>query len=404
MNKTIKLVICVVIFFLCINNKIVKASDEYYKSITEITEEELINCARNFSKEFVKNENVKTGTITPIYDMGFELIGYSVPIYVDNTPFGYVNFDFLNENFISDFVLQAGAQDLYKEIESHIELYGTNVKTEKKLIRENALDYSIPCKVNNKVCYYSMSRGLLSESNYEKVIKKSQNDIKKRSSSNTVYNQASDIFSSSYISGSTILDGPGYTSKYSSTYSIILQSNIIYYTSRYACAVLALTEIAGQEGVLVNIHPNMSDNIKDSFLALWVYTNTYVDNVVGSVIYGGTYDSDLSTGMETYCTIRGKSNTTTSTQSNPSYAFFKTAMTSGKSATLSYRIYVYDSSGNVVSSGHTVNVFGYCQALYSSTVSNYLIVSDGWNTGFPRYINITSTDFIDTYGVIYNVA
>lgn len=137
--------------------------------------------------------------------------------------------------------------------------------------------------------------------------------------SGTVYDPNNDIFTNSYINGSTILDGPGYTSKYSSSYSIIKESDIENYTGRYACAVLALTEIAGQEGILVSVHTNTADNIRDTFLALWVYTNTYVDHITNSILYGFTYDSDLSSGMSTYCTIRGKNNTTITTQANPSY-------------------------------------------------------------------------------------
>lgn len=52
-------------------------------------------------------------------------------------------------------------------------------------------------------------------------------------------------------------------------------------------------------------------------------------------------------------------------------------------------------------SGHTVNVFGYCTATKSGTSSNYLIVADGWYNDAPKYMNYSSIDFANTYGVKY---
>ena len=84
----------------------------------------------------------------------------------------------------------------------------------------------------------------------------------------------------------------------------------------------------------------------------------------------------------------GKTNTTTTTNSNPTFSFFTDAISNNYSATLSYRI-------------HTVNVFGYCTATKSGTSSNYLIVADGWYNDAPKYMNYSSIDFANTYGVKY---
>ena len=54
-------------------------------------------------------------------------------------------------------------------------------------------------------------------------------------------------------------------------------------------------------------------------------------------------------------------------------------------------------------SGHTVNVVGYCDARLNGVIYNYLLVCDGWDTGVPRYINYSTVDFVDTYGVKYYI-
>ena len=93
----------------------------------------------------------------------------------------------------------------------------------------------------------------------------------------------------------------------------------------------------------------------------------------------------------------GKTNTTTTTNSNPTFSFFTDAISNNYSATLSYRIYTADGA----KSGQTVNVFGYCTATKSGTSSNYLIVADGWYNDAPKYMNYSSIDFANTYGVKY---
>ena len=85
------------------------------------------------------------------------------------------------------------------------------------------------------------------------------------------------------------------------------------------------------------------------------------------------------------------------TNNNPTFSFFTDAISNNYSATLSYRIYTADGS----KSGHTVNVFGYCTATKSGTSSNYLIVADGWYNDAPKYMNYSSIDFANTYGVKY---
>ena len=47
-----------------------------------------------------------------------------------------------------------------------------------------------------------------------------------------------------------------------------INASAMYLTSKYACTVMALTEIAGQEGILVNVHQSQADNILDTFNAL----------------------------------------------------------------------------------------------------------------------------------------
>jgi len=299
---------------------------------------------------------------------------------------------------VREFVINKNARSLYDCMVDNITETGDSVVFNKKLYNTAPMDYVISAKdKNNEEVVYNNFKKKVSKKKYKEFIKKAKTTFESSNKFTTTikYDSHGDLFSSSYETGSTVISGPIYTSKYSSSKSMISHRTIMTNTSKYACAVVALTEIARQEGILKN------SSITDTFNALWTATSTSktsTETFYGkSVTLGSTKDSKLSSGMTKYCNDMGKKNTTTSTSSNPSFSFFTKAIDSNNSVSLSYRI--LETSGE--KSGHTVNVVGYCTAKKSGITSNYLIVADGWYDDAPKYMNYSSIDFVDTYGVKY---
>ncbi len=373
------------------------AGTDDYEKVSKITEEELTNYAINFAKEFDDTLDLGVDEMIPIYNCNNILVGYSISYCSadGDIPYGYINLNFTYDDPVVEFVIQKNAGSIYEYMEETVqEEISPECQVEKKLYNTSALEYTVSViDESNERIYYNLDDGEMNAEEFTEL----EDIVSDNESSVTKYNSHSDLFSSSYESGSTVISGPTYTSKYSKSKSLISQYKIMTETSKYACAVVALTEIANQEGILKN------SSIKDTFNALWTATSTTeTDNSPQtyygkSITLGTTKDANLASGMKSYAKARGKTSTTTTTKSNPTFSFFKTAIDNNYSATLSYRIYVSDGT----KSGHTVNVVGYCTAKKSGTTSKYLIVADGWYSNAPRYINYTNADFVNTYGVKY---
>ena len=206
-------------------------------------------------------------------------------------------------------------------------------------------------------------------------------------SSATVYNDHSSIFLTKTGDGLTYSSYGvlSRTCKFSESY-------IERLTGRYACAVVALTEIARQNNVLKN------NSTADTFNALWDYTKT-TTSYIGSngIIYGTTLDLNLLSGMRDYVHDLGY-NIIGTFSINPNYKFFQNKINLGYSCTLFYRLQTKDGK-----SGHTINVFGwYIYKNSSGKQYKYLAVADGWHSS-TRYILYEEIDFVDTYGVAYDI-
>lgn len=299
----------------------------------------------------------------------------------NNISYGYINFDFTNQNPVLEVSITQNGKSLYERIVSDIDLFYNYEKQdfEKKLYYMGALQYAVALEDKENVVLYS--DGLKEEITSENV-----------DSSETVYDSSDALFSKSYVvNGAITVTSPTYTCKYNKTKSLISLGTIDRLTGKYACAVLALTEIANQEGVLKN------DSIADSYNQLWKDTESTVEKTVNDIKCGVTLDDMIKSGMKQYLSARGKGNSKITDKKNPGFAFFKDMIESNSSGTLTYRIMTKDEG----KTGHTVNVVGYCVARLNGVFSNYLIVADGWNADAPRYINLTSADFVNSYGVKY---
>ena len=202
--------------------------------------------------------------------------------------------------------------------------------------------------------------------------------------------------SSGSIITSDILNGLKYSSyKRLSSRSLISESYIESVTGKYACTVIALTEIAIQEGVKKN------NSIADTFNALWDYTETSEYSLENGILYGSTKEKKIVSGMKEYVKNMGFSIKTTRKVS-PKYEFFKNAINNNISCMLGYTIYVNNGS-RIVERGHAVNVIGWY--IYKDSSGNqykYLAVANGWQNT-QHYMLFEDIDFVSSYGYTFNV-
>lgn len=294
MKRSISILLIVAIVFTVFLSSDVEfvraAGTTQYKPLAEITEDDLRVYALNFAAEFFPGNNFDVQDYIPVYDEDDIIIGYSLSYYDGNTPYGYITLNFTKTNPVVDFALAENARCIYDYLVDNI-TSKVDVECSRRLYLLGFDCYSIEGIAADGTAFILNSITGLDE-----------------------------LFLDTYEPGGMVTNAPTYTSKYDSKKSMLTEEYIMKSTNTYACAVVALTEIANQEGVLKN------NSIIDTYNDLWDKTDT-----------------------EVYKTI---------------YSFSR-------------------------------------KIECGSTPTDKL--ADGWYDEAPRFINFTDADFLDKYGVKYNI-
>ena len=119
----------------------------------ECSYSEIIPTIRKLSKEYAVsfankqlNKEVESGTVTPIYDMKQNIVGYSVGIINGDNSYGYVNLDFTKKQVVSDFSLQDNTRSMYTTLVDEFVKSNKNIKAEdcsNKLYNIKGPDYAV---------------------------------------------------------------------------------------------------------------------------------------------------------------------------------------------------------------------------------------------------------------------
>lgn len=205
-----------------------------------------------------------------------------------------------------------------------------------------------------------------------------------------------------------------FTKKYDKSKSIITQDDILELTGKYACAVVAMTEICLQESVISEAQ------IASAYNDLWYMTDTKVDKSVtdGGVthIFGSTPFEKLETGLWNYLSMKGRYSSKYYSKIGPDFSYFLDAMENDYSAMFTYNIYEkkqestdlenigIDEGADYEVIGHAVNVVGCYTVTISGAAQDYLIVVTGWNDNDVRYINYGGTSFTYTRASVFEVS
>ena len=323
------------------------AKDEEYKDLSEITEREIKNYAINFASEFDPSVNLEAGRIVPIYNCADILVGFSVEYYQEEVPYGFINLNFSYENPVSEFVINKNAESIFQYLENTVKAANYEYRIENKLYSTLPLEYYVlATDGSSRKMYFGTDSKPMAEEDFFDLKESVVRAHEKAGdygyfSSGTQYASHDDLYSDTYVSGGYVVAGPTLMSKYNSDTSIVKQNYIMQNTGKYACSVVALTAIANQENILTTSVPN-------TFNVLWTATSTTATgqtyNYNGtSIILGTTQNSNLASAMQWYGTLKGKT-TSTTTSDSPQYSFYTTSVNNNKSSSFSYSIEYFDGS------------------------------------------------------------
>lgn len=161
MKRISAVLLCILILFtLCVP---ALAEDQRYKPLTEITEEELINCAINFARYYDDSLELSVGEIVPMYDKEDTLIGFSISYFNGETPYGDIILDFRQENPVAEFLIEENADSLYSNLHNRAEVCGSSKMAADKLYRLSYLDYAVESVgPSNEITYYNSDGRTLS--------------------------------------------------------------------------------------------------------------------------------------------------------------------------------------------------------------------------------------------------
>ena len=390
--------------------------DDYIKVTDEVVERIVVEWAEYVSP----GRSFDVSAIYDYYDQNDQLIGYSVSVTSNGIPYGYVLLDFFQENMISEFVIEENAVNICEialtELQSNTRANDLNnrnadmssVKLHKCLPLSHAVSvevggtelYAIGNEITSRDEYKSLSSFIsvseIKQSTISNSIDNPPAIYDPNSENETTYGHCGDVMLRSIPTGYTAVDRDTRLNSPKSISQSWAENN----TGSYACAIVAALNIMYQNDCLLN-----NDSVK-TYDWLWNETGTKEttsskNDTSSDIVYGSTTIGKIAPAIVKLAKQLGKSNSSYTSVSSPTYQTYKSAVQAGKSGVLEFGVTVTASNGTE-RQGHSVSVVGFrSDRDSSSTVHQYIIVADGW--GSFRYMELSAIDFTDKAGATISI-
>lgn len=390
--------------------------DDYIKVTDEVVERIVVEWAEYVSP----GRSFDVSAIYDYYDQNDQLIGYSVSVTSNGIPYGYVLLDFFQENMISEFVIEENAVNICEialtELQSNTRANDLNnrnadmssVKLHKCLPLSPAVSvevggtelYAIGNEITSRDEYKSLSSFIsvseIKQSTISNSIDNPPAIYDPNSENETTYGHCGDVMLRSIPTGYTAVDRDTRLNSPKSFSQSWAENN----TGSYACAIVAALNIMYQNDCLLN-----NDSVK-TYDWLWNETGTKEttsskNDTSSDIVYGSTTIGKIAPAIVKLAKQLGKSNSSYTSVSSPTYQTYKSAVQAGKSGVLEFGVTVTASNGTE-RQGHSVSVVGFrSDRDSSSTVHQYIIVADGW--GSFRYMELSAIDFTDKAGATISI-
>ena len=390
--------------------------DDYIKVTDEVVERIVVEWAEYVSP----GRSFDVSAIYDYYDQNDQLIGYSVSVTSNGIPYGYVLLDFFQENMISEFVIEENAVNICEialtELQSNTRANDLNnrnadmssVKLHKCLPLSPAVSvevggtelYAIGNEITSRDEYKSLSSFIsvseIKQSTISNSIDNPPAIYDPNSENETTYGHCGDVMLRSIPTGYTAVDRDTRLNSPKSFSQSWAENN----TGSYACAIVAALNIMYQNDFLLN-----NDSVK-TYDWLWNETGTKEttsskNDTSSDIVYGSTTIGKIAPAIVKLAKQLGKSNSSYTSVSSPTYQTYKSAVQAGKSGVLEFGVTVTASNGTE-RQGHSVSVVGFRSDKDStSSVHQYIIVADGW--GSFRYMELSAIDFTDKAGATISI-
>lgn len=390
--------------------------DDYIKVTDEVVERIVVEWAEYVSP----GRSFDVSAIYDYYDQNDQLIGYSVSVTSNGIPYGYVLLDFFQENMISEFVIEENAVNICEialtELQSNTRTNDLNnrnadmssVKLHKCIPLSPAVSvevggtelYAIGNEITSRDEYKSLSSFIsvseIKQSTISNSIDNPPAIYDPNSESETTYGHCGDVMLRSIPTGYTAVDRDTRLNSPKSFSQSWAENN----TGSYACAIVAALNIMYQNDCLLN-----NDSVK-TYDWLWNETGTKEttsskNDTSSDIVYGSTTIGKIAPAIVKLAKQLGKSNSSYTSVSSPTYQTYKSAVQAGKSGVLEFGVTVTASNGTE-RQGHSVSVVGFRSDKDStSSVHQYIIVADGW--GSFRYMELSAIDFTDKAGATISI-
>ena len=390
--------------------------DDYIKVTDEVVERIVVEWAEYVSP----GRSFDVSAIYDYYDQNDQLIGYSVSVTSNGIPYGYVLLDFFQENMISEFVIEENAVNICEialtELQSNTRANDLNnrnadmssVKLHKCLPLSPAVSvevggtelYAIGNEITSRDEYKSLSSFIsvseIKQSTISNSIDNPPAIYDPNSENETTYGHCGDVMLRSIPTGYTAVERDTRLNSPKSFSQSWAENN----TGSYACAIVAALNIMYQNDCLLN-----NDSVK-TYDWLWNETGTKEttsskNDTSSDIVYGSTTIGKIAPAIVKLAKQLGKSNSSYTSVSSPTYQTYKSAVQAGKSGVLEFGVTVTASNGTE-RQGHSVSVVGFrSDKDSSSSVHQYIIVADGW--GSFRYMELSAIDFTDKAGATISI-
>lgn len=406
LSKLVSIIMLLALLITTISFTTSAADSETQTQSIKVTDEIVEQIALEWAAAMEPNLEFSIANCVKVYDNDDRLTGYSIGYLAEGIPYGYVVLDFYSEVIINDFLISEGAENIYYKIADNIETISTFSVAEPKMYKTSAFDYYIPSEVNGEVIYADGIDNTLTETEF--------NILQDNSKARTLENKAEfynidvdelqktvpeartskpthwdDIFISSVPTSYTNVDSLVTLS----SYKCYTESEVEMLTNSYGCVVSAMANVVGRHGLLKN------NSLADTYTDLWSKSSTTTTHTSGGISYGSTTYSKMGAALKDYAVQQGKTNTTFTNYSSPTYNTFRTAISNKYDPIFGAGLEL-DTGER---SGHGVSVVGTRSMKDSSgTVYQYIYVADGWYST-PRYICLTNTTFMDKYATVVNI-
>lgn len=325
-------------------------------------------------------------------------IGYSLGLFLDGKPHGYIVYDFRVEGSVLEFSFDEGAVDKYTEIiekaenDNSIPSVEKSINAEAKVYEVSPLEYSTQIAENE---FYSTSEQNYDSSELDSVQEQSlelDQKLEEQPSNIVVPEEERDSASKKYADHAKVL-----VTTYPSGYSWTAQR----YWNQFIADTEATTEAALKKwccGIsalwILSQSTGLEGNLKTAYNSLWSLGGTTTTHTSNGVSYGSIANNKIGPAFQQFAAKYGVRLTYANTNS-PSFNIFKSAIDTRKPAILAYGIQT--SNGR---SGHAVPIEGYMIGKSGSATTNFLVAANDWNWNVC-YINYDPAKFLDSYGIVW---